>query len=373
MPSASAAQHRWIGWLHSDNEARKRAGMSKETVDEWLHADRGSPWKHRAMGGMMPHRDDGGSMGSIGGIEPTSSSQNPISSSVIQRYSSLSNEKLQELSSIYGNSTMGKIASSVLKQRQMMPNTTATSQATGNQLQTAAGNTQQAQQQTQQQPQQQKQTVSTFNPQQLSTEFLGTQGSTQQAHRGGGLAMGGNPLGVSMSMADPPWVRSEQRSQGSADRGLLLGSTMGRADAVKTSSPSGSYILPAEMVSGLGEGNGLAGARLIQEMTSTGPFGTSLPRMTHGRGPPSPPHVQAATNAKGGGVQNGPEERTPVALSHMEYKLTPRDCIVMVSKMVGHPVPLDYAHRVLDKWVKFEHKRHAEKLAKLAKQGPVTS
>jgi hypothetical protein len=374
MPSTSAAQHRWIGYLHSNPEAREHSGMSQAKVDEWLHSDKGSPWK-RAMGGGMMHRDDGGSMGSIGGITPSSSTENPISQSIYQKYAGLSTEKLQELSAAYGKtSTQGQIVSKLLSQRQMMPNTTAQTQQYGQQQQ-GAQQTTGMQAQTTQQPQSQQASqqgqTQTFQPQQLASEFQQTPTTGMQASaRGGGLATGGNPMGVSMSMADPWWTRQEARG---SDSGLLSGNTFGRADSVKTSAPSGSYVLPAEMISGLGEGNTLSGPRVVSEMTSTGPYGTALPRITHGRGPPSPAHVQAAQQAKGGGVQEGPEDHTPVALSHGEIVLSPQQCIEVVSKVAGRPVPLKYAHKVLDAWVKIEHKKHADKLAKLAKQGPVTT
>jgi hypothetical protein len=47
MPSTSAAQHRWIGWLHSNPEARAHSGMSQAKVDEWLHSDKWQPMEAR--------------------------------------------------------------------------------------------------------------------------------------------------------------------------------------------------------------------------------------------------------------------------------------------------------------------------------------
>jgi hypothetical protein len=37
--------------LHSNPEARAKSGMSEAKVNEWLHSDKGSPWKRRDDGG----------------------------------------------------------------------------------------------------------------------------------------------------------------------------------------------------------------------------------------------------------------------------------------------------------------------------------
>lgn len=315
--------------------------MSQAKVDEWLHSDRGSPWEHHDTGGDTGSADPTSS--TIGGLTPSSSTMNPLMQNLVQRYGSLSNEQLQELIARIGtSSTYGQVASKILSQRRIQPN--------------AGG---------QQQGQQSQQQVQTFQPQQLSNAFQQSssmqppqQQSSQQQPQG--FAYGGDPMGVSMSMASPWWTRSEARS---ADSGLLNGQSLGRADSVKTTAPSGSYVMPADVISGLGEGSTLAGARVMQEIVSSGPHGTPLPRMTHGRGPPTPLHVAAPAEAKGGGVQESASERTPVALSDGEFVVSPQQ----VAMLGGGDVKR--GHRILDALVVKLRKRHIKKLSSLP--GPV--
>jgi hypothetical protein len=313
MPSTSAAQHRWIGWLHSNPEARAHSGMSQAKVDEWLHSDRGSPWKH-AMGGPIGY--DGGGMidpaaGSIalnppdlGGVVPSPASASPLNAQTAQRYAQMPTEKLQELAMMAGNSPQGQLIRKLLAQKHMMPNV---------------------------QPQ--------------------AMGGMVQHRQGGGM------LGMGLSEAEPWWTRAEARAGDAGPMtGYLHGATAGRADNLKGTALSDSYILPAEEIAGLGEGNSLMGARVIQAMLGSGPYGTPMPRGSHGRGPPHPPPAQEP-RAKGGEVG---QEHTKVALSHGEFALTPEQ----VRDVFGGG-DIKRGHRVLDLWVQEMRRRHIKELQKL--------
>ena len=184
---------------------------------------------------------------------------------MIQRYSSLPTEKLQELSAQMGASPQGAIIKRVLQQKLAMPQTPV------------------PQQQGMQPPQQQ-----------------------QAAQSPPGFAGGGSPMGVSMSMAEPWWSRQEAEGDArGAATGFLSGDTPGRADSIKTQAPSGAYVLPADVVAGLGEGNSLAGARVVQEMMGTGPHGIPMPRAGGRNTIPRPPGLGelGQFEAKGGGVR----------------------------------------------------------------------
>jgi hypothetical protein len=182
----------------------------------------------------------------------------------------------------------------------------------------------------------------------------------------GGIARrdaGGGMAGVPLSMADPWWTRqdaySEQRGGGS---GFLSGASMGRADAIRTSAPAGSYVLPADVVAGLGDGNSMAGAKVMDRILATGPHGTPLPRPSRGMGIPRPPRPMPY-EAKGGGVQGSGSGATAVALSHGEYVLAPHHVI-----RIGHG-SLSRGHKILDKLVLELRRRNIEKLKRLP--GPV--
>jgi hypothetical protein len=308
MPSSSAAQHRWIGYLHSNPEALAHSGMSQAKVDEWLHADKGSPWKHRDIGGMVDPTSP-----SIGGIAPSAQSMTPQTQALVQRYSSLPAEKLQELAAQMGASPQGQIIRKVLQQKQYM-----------------------------------------------------SQGMQPAPQSPPGYAGGGAPPAMSMSMGTPWWTRQEAEGDArGAATGFLNGATAGRADSIKTQAPSGSYVLPADVVAGLGEGNSLAGARVVQSMLSTGPHGIPMPRGGGRNTIPHPPPLNDLRQfeAKGGGVQDEGGDVTPVALSHGEYVVTPRD----VAQLGGGD--LKRGHRILDAFVIHVRKKHIAKLQKLP--GPV--
>ena len=465
MPSVSPAQHRWIGWLHSNPEARKASGMSQAKVDEWLHSDKGSPWKHhdagggivpkRASGGEMPsdldfyamtggwvpnselakmreqwkksqqnppptpgspiedhadggivgHYDDGGATGdysSIGGPTPSAQTMNPITQSLIQRYASLPTEKLTEYAAMLGGTPQAQLIQRILQQRHMMPNAAPLQP-------TQAAPQQQQQQQVMPQPGQPGGGValrrggapkrthavvhygtgmpsahcsicehfraphsceiveSPIRPDGWCNQFR-----KRQALRDGGTVkrdLGGM---MGLSTADPWWTRAEARG----DSGLLHGTTSGQADAIKTQAPPGSFVVPAEVVAGLGEGNTLAGARVMQAILNSGPHGIPLPRGTRGRGPPRPPSVPAdlrgglkeggevplfEAKARGGGkTESG---KTPVDLSDGEFVISPEH----VKAWGGGDT--ERGIRIWNKWTWAKHKEHIKDLKDY--RGPV--
>lgn len=320
MPSSSAAQHRWIGYLHSNPEAREHSGMSKGKVDEWLNADKGSPWKRDAGGGIL----DPSTVGPLG-MTPTAQNQNPLQQNAVQSYAQMDPEKLQETLARLGgpSSPQGAIVARVLKQKQMSP--------------------QQTQQPAQQQP--------------------------VQFKRGGAMKRAdGGDMGVSPSQGSPWWTRSEARGADSSTGGFLHGTTPGRADSVQTTAPGGSYVIPADVIAGLGEGNSLAGARVMSSILGTGPYGISLPRGGGGRGAPRPPSPLRQA-AKGGTIPIFPEKRaaggvkgkqeTPVLLSHGEYVVEPHHC-----ERIGKG-DIKAGHRILDSWVLEQRKKQVKKIKSL--------
>lgn len=342
MPSESGKQHRYFEFI-KHNPSERPSSLSAKQVDEWTKADTGSPWKHRESGGGIIARQMGGSaMASSGSTSSPAMMAGIMGQSMVpgsptyqamyQQYSQLPAEKLQELASRYGGGTpQGQMIQKALQSKQM-----GTAPAGATQPQAPP-------------PQQQAQARGGIIP-----------------HRDAG-----GPLGVSLSMASPWWERSEERDSdssfnGGGGGGYLHGTTMGRGDHVTTSSPGGSYIVPADVVSGLGEGNSLAGARVMDRMLSTGPHGIPMPRMGHGRGVPPPPRPgrlpQQGDNFRAGGVPDK-GERVPVKLSHGEYEIAPHHV-----RIIGKG-DIHRGHKVLDKWVVLERKKIAKKMLSLP--GPV--
>lgn len=227
MPSVSPAQHRWIGWLHSNPEALAKSGMSQSKVDEWLHSDRGKPWEHREDGGGIvdPSSDDPG-------LRPTTQTMSPIQRGMAQRYSSLPTEKLAELAVMMGGSPQGQMIQQILAQKRTMPEQPdheedQASRAQGGVLERTPAMTR-------------------FNPNPGSTAFDGAQG-------------------------------------------YLHGPTAGRADDIMTQAPAGSHVIPADVVAGFGEGNSMAGANAWTKMLQMGPGGIPMPQSRGRNMMPSPP------------------------------------------------------------------------------------
>ena len=117
----------------------------------------------------------------------------------------------------------------------------------------------------------------------------------QQLTQSLGMARGGETRqhfdigGMSLSQADPSWTRDEE-SASTGRHGLLASPIAGRTDKLAISPVSGSYIVPADVISGLGEGNTLAGANVMQRILETGPHGLRMPNSARGeKGIPRPP------------------------------------------------------------------------------------
>lgn len=86
--------------------------------------------------------------------------------------------------------------------------------------------------------------------------------------------------GMSLGEADPSWTRAAE-SQSVDRHGLLASPIAGRTDKLAISPISGSYVVPADVISGLGEGNTLAGANVMQRILETGPHGLRMPNGPH--------------------------------------------------------------------------------------------
>lgn len=164
----------------------------------------------------------------------------------------------------------------------------------------------------------------------------------------------------------------------SMTRGPILSAVPGRTDAHATHVPSGAYVIPADIVSGHGEGNTIAGAHALQRMFKMGPHAPGYPRIAHGRGapalarnstpyrvptfkaPPMPkfnPKGLHSGGGKGGDDHMGHPVR--VNLAGGEIVVPPEH----LKAVVHHD--LKRAHEIMDAWVINERKKLRKTLAKL--------
>lgn len=136
----------------------------------------------------------------------------------------------------------------------------------------------------------------------------------------------GKPQNQALAIAYSVKRRAKRAKGGAVHIGPITGSTGGRADKVPMHVPEGSYVVPADVVSGLGEGNTDAGQRAIAKMF--------------------PSH-----RARGGAV--------PIMAAHGETIISPEQ----LKARFGDD--LDHAHAIMDEWVKHERAQLIETLRKL--------
>jgi hypothetical protein len=139
-------------------------------------------------------------------------------------------------------------------------------------------------------------------------------------------------------------------------KGPIISTVPGRTDKHFTHVPSGSFVVPADIVSGHGEGNTLAGSENLQKMFKMGPYGT---------GKPMP--IKAKKFARGGLT---PQEQhvgkpVPVKLAGGELVIPPENVHETMQRLLGKPLSLDQSHEAMDRWVVDERRKLRGTLASL--------
>lgn len=167
-----------------------------------------------------------------------------------------------------------------------------------------------------------------------------------------GRAMGGPNAGVQQQ----PWyVRQEARGL-SHPGGPIMSAVPGRTDRHPLNVPAGSYVLPADHVSSLGQGNTQAGMKILNNMFSQGPYGMAMPSIKRGAGAPRPPK---AMSDRGGARGENASGEVPIMAAGGEYIIPPQ-----VVARIGDG-DIKRGHAILDKWVVENRKKHVQTLKKL--------
>lgn len=159
---------------------------------------------------------------------------------------------------------------------------------------------------------------------------------------------------VAMSYASggaiPPWIKATnyelQRSLSKGKSTPIVSNIPGRTDKIPTKVPVGSYIIPADVVSGLGEGNTQAGTEIIGKMLSSMPFGIRKQQMPRGRG-------------LGRKFANGGRGDANIIVAGGEYIVHPNDVAKIGRGDIGA------GHEILDRFVKNARAAHIQTLKKL--------
>ena len=176
-------------------------------------------------------------------------------------------------------------------------------------------------------------------------------------------AAGQNTIGMASGGPVDRASRIAREKAAPCHHGIINMAVGGRTDHIPMNVLEGSYVLPADIVSGLGEGNTLAGTKIINSMFHTGPYGTKVPSFSASpRFPAAPPHTyqreaqSPPAAANGGRIHRKP---VPIIAAGGEYVIHP--------DVVAHlgDGDMDKGHEYLDHFVKYVRKETAKTLGSL--------
>lgn len=141
----------------------------------------------------------------------------------------------------------------------------------------------------------------------------------------------------------------------------------GRTDHLPMHVPSGSYVIPADIVSAYGEGNTMAGFKILRRLFGGQPYDKS-PTPYQGKGGPYSSSPDSDPYGGEGGPYNeelepkavgGATGKVPIVAAGGEYTLSPEQV------RIAGGGDLDKGHRVLDEFVKRSRKELIKTLSKL--------
>jgi hypothetical protein len=200
---------------------------------------------------------------------------------------------------------------------------------------------------------------------QLKAAVKDPKNSLHSAFRRGGGVM--QRAGGGFAGSTPWFVRQEAR--GMVHGGMLGGSGMGRTDTLPINVPSGAYVVPADIVSGIGHGNSAGGASILAKAFGTGPLGMPAMHAHGGFGGPKNIRMGMMKMPKGsstgsvGFAEGGAPGHTPIVAASGEFVIHP-DAVRAIGKG-----DVKRGHDVLDKLMIDLRKKHVKTLQKLP--GPV--
>lgn len=172
---------------------------------------------------------------------------------------------------------------------------------------------------------------------------------------------GANPMAITR----PSWFERREASASPKATGLLASHVGGRTDHLPMTVPAGSYVIPADIVSGMGQGNTLNGSKILDQMfrmdapygAQNGPLGIKGLKQKSARGIMHPPRMKMLGKKFAAGGETPPQS-VPIMAAGGEYVIMPDD----LQKKFGD---LDHAHKSLDNFVVTQRKKLVKHLSKL--------
>lgn len=169
-------------------------------------------------------------------------------------------------------------------------------------------------------------------------------------------AAGGQVGAGALNYSPKQMVRNETRGmlRGTPHAGPIMSMVGGRTDHHPMQVKAGSYVLPADHVSSLGQGNTANGMAVLHNMFNSAPYGMGLnQKITSGRGAPT------RRRASGGGIGAVDNEDVPIYAAGGEFVIPPE----IVAQIGGGD--LKRGHAILDEWVIQNRKKHIKTLKRL--------
>ncbi len=137
-------------------------------------------------------------------------------------------------------------------------------------------------------------------------------------------------------------------------KGAIHSSVAGRTDHLPMHVASGSYVIPADIISALGEGNSMAGFKVAKSIFSIkGPYDQPTGRIPYGGG--EMPYGQPGVHKAAGGEADA----VPIVAAGGEYVIPPED----VAHLGGGS--MEDGHKILDAFVKKMRKKTIRTLQSL--------
>lgn len=132
-------------------------------------------------------------------------------------------------------------------------------------------------------------------------------------------------------------------------KGAIHSNVAGRTDHLPMHVKSGSYVIPADIISAMGEGNSMAGFKVAKSIFSIPPMERGIPYGGEGL-----PYSGRSSHADGGTVDG-----VPIIAAGGEYVITPEEIHSLGKGDIG------LGHKIMDAFVKQFRKSTIKTLSKL--------
>lgn len=160
--------------------------------------------------------------------------------------------------------------------------------------------------------------------------------------------------GAKMAAGGTSWIE-RSAARGLVHEGFIKSPVPGRTDKLPIGVGGGAYILPADHVAAIGQGNSLAGASILNKMLKLGPYGSAAGALRPAR-PVKPQLSLKATALKPPKFAAGGAPHVPIIAAGGEYAIPPHK----VAEIGGGD--MNRGHKILDHWVLSTRKQHIKTL-----------